>query len=131
VYGRLVDEGLDELAEQGLWKIEYYETAGGRVPVLTWILDMTPDTQALALGYIDQLALLGLEAREPLVKPLGDKLFELRWKAEDKQYRVAYFAARGHRFVLLHGIIKKQSKWTNRDLETARKRMKDYEGRRS
>lgn len=121
----------DRLVTQSPWGIEYFETASGRVPVLDWIREMTPEAQALALGYIDQLALLGTEAREPLVKPLGDKLFELRWTAEDKQHRIAYFAVKGHTFVLLHGIVKKQWKWSKKDLETTRKRMKDYEGRHS
>ncbi len=124
-------QGSDRVVEQYKWEIEYYETASGRIPVLDWIRGMTPEEQALALGYIDQLALLGIEAREPLVKPLGDKLFELRWKAENKQHRIAYVAVKGRRFVLLHGIVKKQWKWSKKDLETARKRMKDYEGRYS
>ncbi len=108
------------------WEIEYYETATGRKPVLNWIEDMRPTAKARALQYIDQLQLLGLEAREPLVKPLGDKLYELRWKAEDKQHRIAYFAAAGRTFVLLHGFIKKAQATPQQDIDTAKERMEDY-----
>jgi phage-related protein len=90
---------------------------------------MTPEYQAAALGYIDQLALLGEEAQVPLVKPLGDKLFELRWKAADKQHRVAYFAVRDRTFVLVHGIVKKQLAWPKKEIDLARKRKSDYERR--
>jgi phage-related protein len=113
------------------WTIEYYETEGGNCPVLEWIQEMTPQRQAAALRYIDQLALLGTEAKAPLIKSLGDKLYELRWKAEDKQHRIAYFAALGHTFVLLHGIVKKQMAWSKKDLDLAKKRRSDYERRMS
>lgn len=109
------------------WEIEYYETPSGRVPVLEWIEQMTPKERALALLHIEQLALLGTEARPPLVKSLGGKLYELRWKARDKQHRIAYFAAVGRRFVLLHGFIKKSRATPREDLELARSRMREYE----
>ncbi len=60
------------------WQIEFYESQTGRIPVLEWIQDMTEEDRALALGYIDQLEELGTDARMPLVKPLGNKLYELR-----------------------------------------------------
>jgi phage-related protein len=119
----------EQQAEEPTWTIEYYEAEGGNIPVFDWILSMTPVCQAAALGYIDQLALLGTEARAPLVKPLGDKLYELRWKAEDKQHRVAYFAIYGQTFLLLHGIVKKQMAWPKKDLSLAKKRKSDYERR--
>lgn len=111
------------------WEVEYYETESGGVPVLEWIQAMTPQEQALAAGYIDQLALLGMEAHAPLIKPLGNKLYELRWQAQNKQHRIAYFAATGRTFVLLHGFVKKTQTTPQRDLETARKRMRDYQRR--
>jgi len=113
------------------WTVEYYETESGNVPVLEWIERMSPRAQADVLGYIEQLASLGLEAHCPLVAPLGDGLYELRWKSEDKQHRIAYFAIRGRTFVLLHGIVKKQWEWPKKELKLAQKRMRDYERRNS
>ncbi len=111
------------------WEIEFYRTEADVSPVANWIRDMPPGDQALALGYIEQLALLGTEAQAPLVKPLGNKLYELRWKASDKQYRIAYFAVRGRKLVLLHGFIKKTNTTPKQDKDKAQKRMRDYEGR--
>ena len=108
------------------WQVEYYETESGRVPVAEWIAEMPSPERALALLHIDQLALLGMEARPPLVKSLGGKLYELRWKARDKQYRIAYFATTGRTFVLLHGFVKKEPTTPRRDLAIARQRLTDY-----
>lgn len=90
---------------------------------------MPPDERALALGYIDQLALLGIEARYPLASPLRGKLYELRWKAGRKQFRIVYFAAGGHKFVLLHGFVKKSPATPKGALEICRDRLREYEGR--
>ena len=114
---------------EGPWEVEYYETQLGRAPVFEWIQNMSAEEQALALRYIDQLALLGTEAHPPLIGHLGGKLYELRWKSADRQHRIAYFAWTGRKFVLLHGFIKKTRTTAKRDLDTSRKRMRDYERR--
>ncbi len=127
--------------DQEPWEIEYYETETGNVPVFEWISGLPgegeevgegekPKTDiGLALWYIDQLSILGLEARLPLVRHLEGKLYELRWKASKKQHRIAFFSYTGRKFVLLHGFIKKTQKTEKKDLKLARDRMKDYERR--
>ncbi len=87
--------------------------------------------RALALLHIDQLALLGLEAHPPLAKPLGGKLYELRWKAKDTQHRVAYVASSGRTFVLLHGFVKKSQRTPRQELHVASARLQDYERRQA
>jgi phage-related protein len=124
------------------WDIEYYETEMGNAPVFEWISGLPGEDEevpeggekpktdrGLALWYIDQLSILGLEARPPLVKHLEGKLYELRWKASSRQHRIAYFSYTGRKFVLLHGFIKKTQKTEKKDLNLARERMKDYERR--
>jgi phage-related protein len=111
------------------WDIEYYETSAGNSPVFEWIEDMPGDEQALALGYIDQLALLGLEAQRPLVRQIEGKLYELRWKAKNKQQRIAYYAVSGRTFVLLHGFTKKQNTTPQKEKNVALNRMKDHQRR--
>jgi phage-related protein len=110
------------------WGVEYYETEAGNSPVLEWIEAMPEEEQGLALRYIELLAALGIDARMPLVRPLGHKLFELRWKAKNKQ-RIAYCAASDRTFVLLHGFTKKQETTPREDMEVAMKRMQDYQRR--
>ncbi len=108
------------------WEIEMYATLTGREPVSEWLESMSPGEQADALSYIDLLAQAGAEARRPLVAPLRNKLYELRWKFADKQHRIIYFAVSGRKFVLLHGFIKKTNAVSPQDFQKAQDRMNDY-----
>jgi phage-related protein len=111
------------------WKIEFFETPSGRAPVLEWIEGMDEEDMASALGYIDQLSELGTEARMPLAKPLGNKLYELRWPFGDKQHRIIYFAAPGQKFVMLNGFVKKRRETPPKEMQTALRRKREYNQR--
>ncbi len=68
----------------------------------------------------------GLErVREPYVKHLENKLWEMRLIGADNIARVIYVAARGRRVVVLHAFIKKTDKTPRRALEIARARAKE------
>jgi len=69
---------------------------------------------------------LGLNAREPYVKPLGDKLYEVRAKDSNGIYRVIYFAYTGQQFIMLHGFTKKTQKTPPKEIEVAKKRMEEF-----
>jgi phage-related protein len=62
--------------------------------------------------------------REPYVKPLEGKLWEMRMKGRDGIARAIYIAAQGQRLVVLHAFIKKTQKLPWGALETAIKRAK-------
>ena len=66
--------------------------------------------------------------REPLSKPLGDGLFELRHVGK-LNTRVMWFFVKGRRIVLVHGVRNKGQAIPARDLETARERMRDWRKR--
>ena len=52
-----------------MWQVEFYETETGRAPVLEWLEEMPEEDRSVALGYIEQLRIMGTDARMPLVKP--------------------------------------------------------------
>jgi len=56
---------------------------------------------------------------------MGDGLFELRLKAAEGIARVFYCTVVERRIVMLHQFIKKSGKTPPRELDTARKRMKE------
>lgn len=60
----------------------------------------------------------------PLVRPLGQGLWELRSELENTIARVL-FCFHEQRIVVLHGFIKKSQKTPQADLDLARKRMKE------
>ena len=66
--------------------------------------------------------------REPLSKPLGDGLFELRHVGR-LNTRVLWFFVKGRRIVAVHGIRNKGQTIPVRDIDTARERMFDWRGR--
>ena len=45
--------------------------------------------------------------REPHVKPLGNKLWEMRMTGKDGIARAIYVLATGRRIVILHAFVKK------------------------
>ncbi len=69
---------------------------------------------------------LGLEnVREPYVKHLEDKLWEIRMKGPDGIARAVYITATGKRIVVLRVFEKKTQKTPAKELEIARHRAKE------
>jgi phage-related protein len=62
----------------------------------------------------------------PIVRPLGHKLFEVRPKLTDGSEVRIFFIIYKKCMVLLHGFIKKTQKTPVRELNLARKRMKNF-----
>jgi phage-related protein len=68
----------------------------------------------------------GLEkVREPYVKHLEDKLWEMRLIGRDGIARVIYVTASGRRVFVLRTFVKKTQKTPKRELELARERAKE------
>ena len=108
------------------WRIVFYETASGRSPIMDFLRDLDRPTRTILERAIEQLRQLNLEAKPPLAKPMGDKLWELRTNTPSGAYRVFYFTIVNRRIVLLHAFQKKTQKTPPHELNLARKRMADY-----
>jgi len=65
------------------------------------------------------------QVREPYVRALGRKLFEIRMKGRQGIGRAIYIAASGQRLVVLHVFIKKTRKTPRAALRTALERAKE------
>ncbi len=66
--------------------------------------------------------------REPLAKPLGGGLFEMRHVGK-LNTRVLWFFVRNRRIVAVHAIRNKGRTIPARDIETARERIRDWQKR--
>ena len=92
----------------------------------SWLNDTPKDIKARIINIVDLLAEHGPQnVREPYVKHLQGKLYEIRAKGKDGIARVFYFTMTGQRIVLLHGFIKKAQKTSKRELAIAVVRMKE------
>jgi phage-related protein len=107
--------------------VEFYETDAGRRPVEEFLLKLkasdADDFAAVAAG-LDKLHNRQYH-REPLSKPLGQGLFELRHVGK-LNTRIIWFFRKGRRIVAVHGIRNKGQAIPTRDLDTARVRMRDW-----
>lgn len=63
--------------------------------------------------------------REPYVKYIGNKLWEIRLKGPDNIARAIYVTARPKRVVILHVFIKKTQKTPSKNIELALSRLKE------
>ena len=81
--------------------------------------------RARLVRLLETVENVGLETlREPHVKHLDGKLWELRIRAEEGIARGIYVTAAGRRVVVLHVFAKKSRKTPRRALATAKERMK-------
>lgn len=113
------------MAEQE-WTIVFYVEDSGRSPVREFLSSLDAKTQARFLASIEQLRVRNVHAREPLVRHLEGKVWELREQSHSNIYRLLYFFFTGRRIVFLHGFQKKTQKTPRRELETAIRRMNSF-----
>ena len=110
--------------------VEFYETASGSCPVPEFLDELKasdPDDFAAVLAGLGKLRNRQYH-REPLSKALGGGLFELPHVGK-LNTRIVWFFRMGRRIVLVHGIRNKGRAIAARDLETAQKRMGDWQRR--
>jgi len=107
--------------------VEFYETDAGACPVREFLDKLkvsVPDDFAAVVAGLAKLRNRQCH-REPLSKPLGDGLFELRHVGK-LNTRVFWFFMKGQRIIAVHGIRNKGRAIPAHEMETARKRMHDW-----
>ncbi len=110
--------------------VEFYETEAGKCPVRDFLMKLKtsdPDDFAAVAAGLAKLRHRQYH-REPLTKPLRDGLFELRHIGK-LNTRVLWFFQKGRRIIALHGMRNKGQSIPPNDLETARSRLRDWQGR--
>lgn len=102
------------------WTITYYN-----VSVQEEILALPAGFLGRYLRYSDRMEVYGPDLGMPHTRSMGDGLFELRLKAAEGIGRVFYCTLVGKKIVMLHQFIKKTDKTPLKELEMARRRMKE------
>src|SRR6266581_819462 len=110
--------------------VEFYVSAGGAVPVRKFLDELKqgdPEDHAAVVSGLAKLRNRQYH-REPLSKAIGDGLFELRHVGK-LNTRVLWFFMKNRRIVAVHGIRNKGQAIPERDLRTAKERMRDWQER--
>ena len=109
-----------------MWRLTFYEKEDGTIPVQEFLDQLPVKHLAKALRDIDILEKYGIALREPHVKHIDAKLWELRIKSASDISRIFYFVHVGENIVLLHGFVKKTaiptSWWMKRFMLTVLRR---------
>jgi phage-related protein len=66
------------------------------------------------------------EVGMPHVRPLGDKLWEMRLRDAGGIARAIYFTTSGRRIVVLHAFEKRTQRTPRRSLDLAKRRMQEF-----
>lgn len=108
------------------WTVVFYADEQGNEPVREFLNSLDLKTKARFDWSIEQLQMRNIRAREPLVRHLEGRLWELREESTTSIYRLIYFFFTGRRIVFLHGFQKKTQRTPRREIETARRRMNSH-----
>jgi len=90
-------------------------------------LDALPkDIRARLIRVTRLIAQQGLEyVREPYIKHLTGKLWEMRLKSRDGIARALYVTALGRRVIIIRAFVKKTQKTPDSEIDIALKRAKE------
>jgi phage-related protein len=108
------------------WTITYYDNL-----VQEEILALPAGFLGRYLRYSDRMEIYGPDLGMPHTRAMGDGLFELRLRSAEGIARVFFCTMVGRKIVVLHQFIKKTDKTPPRELETARRRMKEFKNANS
>lgn len=108
------------------WVIEFYETEAGRKPVEAYLEGLSDEEREKVFEAMDHLEEHGLDLGLPLVRPIEDKLYEIRVQVKRNRSRILYVAIKGQRFLFLHGFTKKTPRTPREDIDLAKRRFADW-----
>jgi phage-related protein len=112
-----------------VFEIIFYKKSNGKQPIKEYLAELGKKSDkdsrikfAKIAYYLQALSEYGTQAGEPYVKHIDAEIWELRPLRD----RFFFFCWKSDRFVLLHHFVKKTQKTPKREIEQAKKNLKDY-----
>ena len=102
------------------WKITFYSPK-----IETQTLEFPVGILANFLHIAEMIESLGPNLGKPYVGSLGSGLYEIRAKGKEGIGRSMYCVAKGKEVIILNSFIKKTQKAPKKELDIAKKRMKE------
>ncbi len=116
----------------GKYSIYFYKDKNGKEPVLEYIKDLLSKKDknnrikaTKIQDYINILSEHGTIAGEPFIKHIDGEIWELRPQRD----RIFFVAWVNDSFVLLHYFMKKTQKTPSKEIEQAKRELKDLKER--
>lgn len=104
-----------------VWKVRFFSRH-----LEAEILALPAEFVARFLKYAERMEVYGPDLGMPHTRAMGQGLFELRLKAAEGIARVFYCTVIDRQIVMLHQFVKKTEKTPARELELARRRLKEF-----
>lgn len=104
------------------WKVSFYNK---KVSEATFAFPK--GILANFLHIVEMIEQFGPSLGMPYTKTLGKGLYEIRAKGKEGIGRSFFCTIKGNEVVILHSFIKKTNKTPKKDLDIARKRMKEVQ----
>ena len=104
-----------------MWKITFYSDK-----VEKETLDFPVGILANLLHIMEMMEELGPNFGKPHTSSMGDGLFEIRAKGKEGIGRSLFCLAVDEEIVILHSFVKKTQKTPKKELDKARKRLKEF-----
>ena len=112
-----------------MYEIYFYRDKNGKEPVKEYIAGLAAkkdkDSRVKLnkiMDYVKTLSVYGTRAGEPYIKHIDGNIWELSPLANI----IFFFYWKDNKFVMVHYYVKKSQKMPKRELEQARRNIKDY-----
>ena len=103
-------------------EVNFYKEESGNEPVRKWLHELSEQDRKIIGRDIKKIQ-YSWPVDNLLVKPLGDKMWEVRSNLDNRIARIIFVFNDG-KIILLHGFIKKTQKTPSQEIDLARKRLK-------
>jgi phage-related protein len=107
-------------------RVLFYRSSSDREPVRDWLRSLSRKSRK-TIGDDIKTVQYGWPLGMPLVRSLGDGLWEVRSRLRDGVARII-FLAEGGLMILLHGFIKKSRRTPRKELAVAKRRAAELKG---
>ena len=104
------------------WTVSFYNEK-----VESQTLRFPKSILANLLHIVEMIEKFGPSLGKPHTAPMGDGLFEIRAKGKEGIGRSLFCIAKGKEIIILHSFVKKTQKTPKKELDLARKRLKEFE----
>lgn len=106
-------------------EIEFYQTPRKRSPVTDFIDSQDKRDQIIILSVLENITEDGFNAKGCQFRQLEGKLWEIKIKTPSGGYRLLYVTLHNDLLLILHTFKKKTQKAPAKELNVARKRLKE------